>query len=258
MESQVYKINSIESCIDYKEIIFVLAKDNRDDVIVVCGFENVYPVNENQNELLIFPVQTFSDKQYQALRLKAINTAKDIKFKGIIVIECCLKPKQIKDQLIIEDDDIKILDIITGKANYIDYTKYAVRFPVEKVQSELMKGQYLEQIKIDKNLVCFESASKNVFMVDVKTNRYEKAQSFAGCFQKLKLVNNLPKNIEIFYKKEFNRIDDIEENLSKIDFLKVWDIKQAKKYGFTNLEISNLTNESLKEIDAICIGNDIN
>ena len=95
-------------------------------------------------------------------------------------------------------------------------------------------------------------------MVDIKNKKYEKARSVAGCLQKLQLVNNLPKDIEIFYKKELNRIDEIEDNLSKIQFLNVWDIKQAKKYGFTNLEIASLCGESLREIDAICIGNDIN
>ncbi len=258
MESQVYKINTIESCLDFKEIIFVLAKDNRDNIIVVSNFENVYPVNNDQNELLVFPVQTFNDRQYQALREKAIMTARDTKLKGLIVIKCSLKPKQIKDQLIIEDDDIKVLEIITGKNDYVDFSKYSVRLNVDKIQKELMQGQTLDKIKIDKNLVCYEPVSKNVFMVDIKNKKYEKSQSIAGCFQKLNLVNNLPKDIEIFYKKELNRIDEIENNLSKIEFLNIGDIKIAKKYGFTNLEIASLCGESLKEIDAICIGNDIN
>jgi hypothetical protein len=258
MESQVYKINSIESCLDFKEIIFVLAKDNRDNVIVVCNYENIYPVNNEQNELLVFPVQTISDRQYQALRQKAILTAKEIKLKGLIVIKCALKPKQIKDQLVIDEDDIKILDIITGKNDYVDYSKYSVRLAVDKIQKDLIEGQSLDKIKIDQNLVCYEAVSRNVFIVDIKKHKYEKAQSLAGCFKKIDLVNNLPKNIEIFYKKELNRIDELEDYLSKVKFLNVWDIKQAKKYGFTNLEIANLCKESLKEIDAICVGNDIN
>ena len=260
MENQVYKVTTIDSCVDYKEIVFVLAKDVKDNVISVCNFENIYPISLEQKELLVFPTQTLTDKAFWLMREYAIETVKQLNYNGIIVVKMALKPKQIQDQNKFEDDDIKVLEVICGKSDYIDYAKNSVKYQFERIGVALQKGEALDQIKIDKMdrlIACFEPRIKEVVMIDVSSNNIEKSPSVAGCIQKLHLSNILTKSIENFYKKELNRIEDLKLHLEKADFLDVWDIKEAKKYGFTNEEIADLSKESLKEIDAICIGNNI-
>ena len=224
MENQVYKVTTIESCKDYKELIFILTKDEKNNIVKEYHFENICPISIEQDEVLIYPTQTFTDKQIQMMRMCAIATIEQLKNSGTYVVKTALKPKLIQEQNKIEDEDIQVLEIICGKSDYIEYAK-----------------------SVGKNT--------DVVMIDSKNNKIEKSMSIAGAMQLLKIENILPKNIEIFYKKELNRIEELKSHIQKAEFLYVWDIRQAKKYGFTNEEIADLSGESVKEIEAICIGN---
>ncbi len=254
MESQVNKLNTIDSCVGWKEIIFILIKDSKNNIISCANFENIYPITLEEKELLVYPVQTLTDKQFQALRTLSINTVKSMNLKGVVVVKCAINMKKLNKNASNYsniDSNIKILETIAGKNGYVDICQIAIGCPLDQIQDKLNKGQKIEQIK-----GISEPSPENLVVIDIEHEQIELVKNFAEAIKKLDF-DNLGKDIETFYEKEFDRINAIKQKLQSTKFLSVWDIRQAKKYGFTNEEISKLSNENIKEINAICIGNGI-
>ncbi len=131
-----------ESLIGWKEFELEVVRDKKDNVIIVCGIENLDPMGIHTGDsITVAPIQTLTDRQYQQLRdyskkiIRAINVD-----TGGSNIQFAIKPTGADAGRVI------VIEMNPRVSRSSALASKATGFPIAKVAAKLAVGYTLDEI----------------------------------------------------------------------------------------------------------------
>jgi len=158
-----------ESLLGWKEIELEVMRDHKDNVVIVCGIENLDPMGVHTGDsITVAPIQTLTDKEYQELRDAAIKVMRKIGVEsGGSNVQFALNP---------DDGRIIVIEMNPRVSRSSALASKATGFPIAKFSAKLAVGYTLDEIQNDitrETPACFEPALDYV-VVKVPRFTFEK------------------------------------------------------------------------------------
>ncbi len=152
--SMVSEILIEESVEGWKEFELEVMRDRKDNVVIVCSIENLDPMGIHTGDsITVAPVQTLTDKEYQAMRNDAIAVIRAIGVEtGGSNIQFAVDPQTGRRVVIEMNPRVSRSSALASKAT---------GFPIAKIAAKLAVGYTLDEIPNDitrKTPACFEPA----------------------------------------------------------------------------------------------------
>ena len=150
--SPVHEVLLEESVLGWKEYELELMRDLADNVIVICSIENFDPMGVHTGDsITVAPVQTLTDREYQAMRDAAIAVIREIGVEtGGSNIQFAIDPHNGRMVVIEMNPRVSRSSALASKAT---------GFPIAKIAAKLAVGYTLDEIPNDitrKTPACFE------------------------------------------------------------------------------------------------------
>ena len=143
--SQVLVEKSIKG---FKEIEIEVLRDSNDTAVAVCSMENIDPVGIHTGDsIVVCPVQTLTNKEYQMLRNSALKIIRALKIEGGCNIQFALDPYSFKYYLIEVNPRVSRSSALASKAS---------GYPIARVSAKIACGLKLEEIRISSTIASFE------------------------------------------------------------------------------------------------------
>jgi carbamoyl-phosphate synthase large subunit len=141
-----------ESVLGWKEYELEVMRDLKDNVIVVCSIENFDPMGVHTGDsITVAPVQTLTDREYQAMRDAAIAVIREIGVEtGGSNIQFAVSPTTGRMVVIEMNPRVSRSSALASKAT---------GFPIAKIAAKLAVGYTLDEVPNDitrKTPACFE------------------------------------------------------------------------------------------------------
>ena len=141
-----------ESVMGWKEFELEVMRDKKDNVVIVCSIENFDPMGIHTGDsITVAPVQTLTDKEYQAMRNDAIAVIRAIGVEtGGSNIQFAVDPKTGRRVVIEMNPRVSRSSALASKAT---------GFPIAKIAAKLAVGYTLDELPNDitrKTPACFE------------------------------------------------------------------------------------------------------
>src|SRR5271167_4226004 len=150
--SPVHEVLLEESVLGWKEYELELMRDLADNVIVICSIENFDPMGVHTGDsITVAPIQTLTDREYQAMRDAAIAVIREIGVEtGGSNIQFAVDPHNGRMVVIEMNPRVSRSSALASKAT---------GFPIAKIAAKLAVGYTLDEITNDitrKTPACFE------------------------------------------------------------------------------------------------------
>jgi carbamoyl-phosphate synthase large subunit len=150
--SPVHEALIEESVLGWKEFELEVMRDRRDNVIIICSIENFDPMGVHTGDsITVAPVQTLTDREYQAMRDAAIAVIREIGVEtGGSNIQFGVHPTTGRMVVIEMNPRVSRSSALASKAT---------GFPIAKIAAKLAVGYTLDEIPNDitrKTPACFE------------------------------------------------------------------------------------------------------
>src|SRR5688500_2471028 len=128
-----------ESLIGGKEVEMEVARDRRDNCIIVCSIENLDPMGVHTGDsITVAPAQTLTDKEYQLLRDASIAVLREIGVDtGGSNVQFAINP---------EDGRMLIIEMNPRVSRSSALASKATGFPIAKVAAKLAVGYTLDEV----------------------------------------------------------------------------------------------------------------
>src|SRR5246127_4069186 len=141
-----------ESVLGWKEYELEVMRDTKDNVIIICSIENFDPMGVHTGDsITVAPVQTLTDREYQAMRDAAIAVIREIGVEtGGSNIQFAVHPSTGRMVVIEMNPRVSRSSALASKAT---------GFPIAKIAARLAVGYTLDEITNDitrKTPACFE------------------------------------------------------------------------------------------------------
>ena len=138
--SPIHQILLEESIFGWKEYELELLRDANDNVVIICGIENMDPMGVHTGDsITVAPTQTLTDKQYQILRDAAIKMMRSIgTFAGGCNVQFAFEPGT---------DRFVAIEINPRVSRSSALASKATGYPIAKVASKLAVGYTLDELK---------------------------------------------------------------------------------------------------------------
>lgn len=167
--SPIHEILLEESIIGWKEYELELLRDDNDNVVIICGIENLDPMGVHTGDsVTVAPAQTLTDKQFQLLRNAAIKMMRSIgTFAGGCNVQFAMEPGT---------DRLVAIEINPRVSRSSALASKATGYPIAKVASKLAVGYNLDELKnqiTGTTSACFEPSIDYV-VVKVPRFNFEK------------------------------------------------------------------------------------
>lgn len=167
--SPIHEILLEESIIGWKEYELELLRDDNDNVVIICGIENLDPMGVHTGDsVTVAPCQTLTDKQFQNLRDAAIRMMRSIgTFAGGCNVQFAMEPGT---------DRLVAIEINPRVSRSSALASKATGYPIAKVASKLAVGYNLDELKnqiTGTTSACFEPSIDYV-VVKVPRFNFEK------------------------------------------------------------------------------------
>ena len=134
----------------YKEIEMEVMRDADDTAIVVCGMENVDPVGIHTGDsVVVCPVQTLANREYQMLRDSALRIIRALKIEGGCNVQFALDPKSFQYYVIEVNPRVSRSSALASKAS---------GYPIARVAAKIGVGMRLSEIQLANTPAAFEPA----------------------------------------------------------------------------------------------------
>ncbi|MFM8672574.1 MAG: carbamoyl-phosphate synthase large subunit, partial [Candidatus Nanopelagicus sp.] len=131
-----------ESIIGWKEFELEVMRDNKDNVVIVCGIENVDPMGVHTGDsITVAPTMTLTDVEYQKLRDLSINIIREV---GVATGGC-----NIQFAINPIDGRIIVIEMNPRVSRYSALASKATGFPIAKIATKLAIGYTLDEIEND-------------------------------------------------------------------------------------------------------------
>ena len=141
-----------ESLIGWKEFELEVMRDFKDNVVIICGIENLDPMGVHTGDsITVAPIQTLTDREYQHMRDQAIDIIREIGVEtGGSNIQFAQNP---------ENGRLVIIEMNPRVSRSSALASKATGFPIAKIAAKLAVGYTLDEIDNDitrKTKACFE------------------------------------------------------------------------------------------------------
>ena len=131
-----------ESIIGWKEFELEVMRDNKDNVVIVCGIENVDPMGVHTGDsITVAPTMTLTDVEYQKLRDLSINIIREV---GVATGGC-----NIQFAVNPIDGRIIVIEMNPRVSRSSALASKATGFPIAKIATKLAIGYTLDEIEND-------------------------------------------------------------------------------------------------------------
>jgi len=166
LDSPVHTALVEESLLGWKEFEMEVMRDAKDNAIIVCSIENIDPMGVHTGDsITIAPIQTLSDREYQAMRTASIEVLRAVGVDcGGSNVQFAVHPKTGRMVVIEMNPRVSRSSALASKAT---------GFPIAKASARLAVGYTLDEIINEitgKTVSCFEPA---LDYCAVKVPRYE-------------------------------------------------------------------------------------
>ncbi|MGH9511487.1 MAG: carbamoyl-phosphate synthase large subunit [Terriglobales bacterium] len=150
--SPVHEALIEESVLGWKEFELEVMRDTKDNVIIICSIENFDPMGVHTGDsITVAPVQTLTDREYQAMRDASIAVIREIGVEtGGSNIQFGVHPGTGRMVVIEMNPRVSRSSALASKAT---------GFPIAKIAAKLAVGYTLDEIPNDitrKTPSCFE------------------------------------------------------------------------------------------------------
>jgi carbamoyl-phosphate synthase large subunit len=167
--SPVHECLIEESVLGWKEFELEVMRDLADNVIIICSIENMDPMGVHTGDsITVAPVQTLTDREYQAMRDAAIRVIREIGVEtGGSNVQFAVHPQTGRMTVIEMNPRVSRSSALASKAT---------GFPIAKIAARLAVGYTLDEIPNDitrKTPACFEPTIDYV-VVKVPKWQFEK------------------------------------------------------------------------------------
>ena len=148
--SPVHQVLVEKSIRGYKEIEFEVMRDSNDTAITICSMENVDPVGIHTGDsIVVAPVQTLADKEYEILRDSALKLIRALKIEGGCNVQFALDPLSFNYYIIEVNPRVSRSSALASKAS---------GFPIARVTAKIAVGYTLDEITVADAPACCEPA----------------------------------------------------------------------------------------------------
>ena len=138
--SPVHQVLIEKSVKGYKEIEFEMMRDAEDNVITICGMENVDPVGVHTGDsIVVAPIMSLSDEDLNMLNESAIKLIRALKINGGCNVQFALDPFSSTSYLIEVNPRVSRSSALASKAS---------GYPIAKVTAKIAVGMTQDEIKI--------------------------------------------------------------------------------------------------------------
>lgn len=154
-----------ESLTGWKEFELEVMRDLKDNVVIICGIENFDPMGVHTGDsITVAPIQTLTDKEYQALRDASIKIIRKIGVDtGGSNVQFALNPK---------DGRIIVIEMNPRVSRSSALASKATGFPIAKIAAKLAIGYTLDEIPNDITKETPASFEPSIDYVIVKIPRF--------------------------------------------------------------------------------------
>lgn len=143
----------IEQCVlGWKEFEMEVMRDVNDNVVIVCSIENFDPMGVHTGDsITVAPIQTLSDKEYQAMRDASLDIIREIGVEtGGSNIQFAVNPA---------NGDMVAIEMNPRVSRSSALASKATGFPIAKIAAKLAVGYHLNELRNDitrETPACFE------------------------------------------------------------------------------------------------------
>lgn len=140
--SMIKEILIEESIVGWKEFELEVMRDKNDNVVIVCGIENLDPMGIHTGDsITVAPIQTLTDKEYQIMRDAALKIIRKIGVEtGGSNIQFAVDPKNGRMVVIEMNPRVSRSSALASKAT---------GFAIAKIAAKLAVGYTLDEISND-------------------------------------------------------------------------------------------------------------
>ena len=140
VQSPVHQVLVEKSVKGYKEIEFEMMRDGTDNVITICGMENIDPVGVHTGDsIVVAPIMSLTKEDEKMLNDSAIKLIRALKIQGGCNIQYALNPKTSEYFLIEVNPRVSRSSALASKAS---------GYPIAKVTTKIAIGMELKDIAI--------------------------------------------------------------------------------------------------------------
>ena len=138
--SPVHQVLIEKSVRGYKEIEFEMMRDAQDNVITICGMENVDPVGVHTGDsIVVAPIMSLNDADLKMLNDSAVKLIRALKINGGCNVQFALDPFSSTYYLIEVNPRVSRSSALASKAS---------GYPIAKVTAKIAVGMTLDEITI--------------------------------------------------------------------------------------------------------------
>ena len=239
----------------FKEIEYEVMRDSKDQAIVVCSMENIDPVGIHTGDsIVVAPVQTLSDREYQMLRSASLKIIRSLGIEGGCNVQLALNPDSFEYYIIEVNPRVSRSSALASKAT---------GYPIAKIAAKIAVGLTLDEIinPITGTTALYEPTVDYVvskfprFPFDkfVLGNRELGTQmkatgeimAIGRSFEEslMKGIRSLDISGEDFYLPKLAKLsmDELKQRLVKADDERIYVLAEVLRKGVTVEEIHQLT-----------------
>ena len=140
-----------ESVAGWKEIEYEVMRDGKDNCITVCGMENFDPVGVHTGDsIVIAPIQTLRDAEYQMLRDAALRIIRNLEIEGGCNVQFALDP---------DTGNYIVIEVNPRVSRSSALASKAAGYPIAKLAAKIALGYGLDELKnyvTGETSACFE------------------------------------------------------------------------------------------------------
>ena len=259
----------VERCIaGWKEIEYEVMRDSAGNCITVCNMENIDPVGVHTGDsIVVAPSQTLGDKEYQMLRTSALNIISELNITGGCNVQYALNPDSFEYCVIEVNPRVSRSSALASKAT---------GYPIAKVAAKIALGYTLDEIKnaiTQKTYASFEPmldyvvvkmprlpfdkfiSAKRTLTTQMKATGEVMSicNNFEGAL--MKAIRSLEQHVDSLMSYDFTGLskEDLIEQLSIVDDMRIWRIAEAVRRGIDYDTIYKITKIDRWFIDKIAI-----
>ncbi|GAA0483221.1 carbamoyl-phosphate synthase large subunit [Salinibacillus aidingensis] len=136
--SPIHQVLIEQSVKGWKEIEFEVMRDANDTCIIVCSMENIDPVGVHTGDsMVVAPVQTLTDRQYQMLRTTSCKVIRELGVVGGCNIQFAVHP---------ERDEYVIIEVNPRVSRSSALASKATGYPIARIAAKLALGYHLDEV----------------------------------------------------------------------------------------------------------------
>lgn len=140
-----------KSVAGWKEIEYEVIRDSRDNCIIICSMENLDPVGVHTGDsIVVAPVQTLRDEEYQMLRDSAVKIIRSLEIEGGCNVQFALNP---------DNGEYIVIEVNPRVSRSSALASKAAGYPIAKIAAKIALGYNLDELKnyvTQETSACFE------------------------------------------------------------------------------------------------------